>query len=67
MKKLVVLVCVAFMGIVSTNAQIVWGARVGACYSTAYAAGDESISGKAGLEIGPVLYYIIAKSNRPTI
>jgi hypothetical protein len=57
MKKLVVLVCVAFMGIISTDAQIVWGGRVGVCYSTISAEGGASVSGNAGLEIGPVLYY----------
>jgi hypothetical protein len=50
----------AFIGIVSANAQIVWGGRVGACYSTiSDDAGSMEFSGDAGLEVGPVLYYAL--------
>jgi hypothetical protein len=59
MKKLAILVSIAFMGIVSANAQIVWGGRVGVCYSTISTDYGDELSGSAGLEIGPVLYYSV--------
>jgi hypothetical protein len=59
MKKLVVLVCLAFTGIVAANAQVVWGGRVGLCYATISADGGATISGEPSFELGPVLYYAL--------
>ncbi|MDR3286924.1 MAG: PorT family protein [Prevotellaceae bacterium] len=73
MKKILLLLCIAFIGITSANAQAVWGIRAGACYSTANFSynesyggddysGTTSVSGSAGFEVGPVLYLGLKKN-----
>ena len=65
MKKfLVVALTLMVVGMSSASAQAVWGARVGLSRPTMSISGDwtESIDGKFGLELGPVLYYSL-KSN----
>jgi hypothetical protein len=69
MKKILTLACfMAVVGVVAASAQIVWGGRVGLCYSTATFSSDYdndnsgTISGEAGLEVGPVLYYALKEN-----
>ncbi|MDR2562726.1 MAG: PorT family protein [Prevotellaceae bacterium] len=68
MKKLFVSIALVLIGIISANAQIVWGIRAGLSIptvstSTTYTGDwggetyDESLKGKIGIELGPVMYY----------
>jgi hypothetical protein len=64
MKKMFLTMITLFIiGICSANAQAVWGARVGVSKPTLTFGGDwkgDKISGKFGLEAGPVLYYSLS-------
>jgi hypothetical protein len=63
MKKIITLVCfMAVVGVTAASAQVVWGGRVGLCYSTVDVEGEGSLSGSSGLEIGPVLYYALKEN-----
>jgi hypothetical protein len=52
----------AVVGVAAASAQIVWGGRVGLCYPTVSTSEGESISGNAGVEVGPTLYYALKEN-----
>jgi len=56
-KYLLAVITLMVLGVGSASAQAVWGGRIGVSKPTASTNEGESIDGKFGLELGPVLYY----------
>jgi hypothetical protein len=58
MQKFIISIALVITGILSANAQTVWGVRAGLSVPTV--TGNERMTGKFGVEAGPVMYYLFS-------